>query len=112
MSIRTKKFAEELDELIKDGDMLSMAMEYECAPDRIRKSYLSIAGKDNESFADFTKNLPDFGSKYQVWYSKAQALIKQVMPDRLADKAYPDGSGGTKCSGQTAAQMIRTKDEQ
>ena len=35
------------------------------------------------------KNLPNFSSNYQAWYSEAIALLSQVLPERLDDfKAY------------------------
>lgn len=85
MSERTKRFADELDELIKDGEMLTYAMQYDCMPDHFKKQYLTVFGGDEEELNVFLKKLPDFSAKYQAWYSKAQAVIKQVMPDRLAD---------------------------
>ena len=84
MSERTKKFGEELEKLIKDGDMLMLAMEHDCVPSQFRKAYLPAFGEEAKLDA-FIKGLPSFGSSYQAWYSKAHALIKQVMPDRLAD---------------------------
>jgi hypothetical protein len=85
LSERTKKFEDELEALIKDGEMLHMAMEYECRPEQFRKAYAKILDNDDDKLAKFVKDLPSFSSKYQAWYSKGQAVIKQVMPDRLAD---------------------------
>ena len=85
MSERTKKFADELDELIKDGEMLSLAMEYDCAPAAFKKAYLQAFNDDEKELKSFLERLPEFKSEYQAWYSKAQAVIKQVMPDRLSD---------------------------
>lgn len=84
MSERTKKFSTELDELINDGNMLMIAMEYDCMPSQFRKAYLATVN-DEKKLEAFVKTLPDFKSEYQAWYSKALALIKQVMPERLAD---------------------------
>lgn len=85
MSERTKKFEDELDALIKDGELLGMAMDYECRPEQFRKAYAKVVDDDADKLAKFVKNLPSFSNKYQAWYSKGQAVIKQVMPDRLAD---------------------------
>ena len=42
--------------------------------------------KFKDSEADkFIKNLRNFLRDYQKWYSKTQAVIKQVLPDRLLD---------------------------
>jgi hypothetical protein len=85
MSYRVTKFSGELDELIKSGEMLMMAMEYDCLPKQFRDTYLAALNNDEKRLAALINKLPHFGSEYQAWYSKAQALIKQVMPDRLAD---------------------------
>ncbi|MFC6759590.1 hypothetical protein ACFQFQ_09000 [Sulfitobacter porphyrae] len=85
MSERTDKFADELDTLIKDGEMLMMAMEYQCRPEHFRKVYSEAFKLDDDKLETLLKKLPNFDGDYQAWYSKSQALIKQVMPDRLAD---------------------------
>ncbi|WP_299082648.1 hypothetical protein [uncultured Ruegeria sp.] len=85
MSERTKKFSEELDSLIEEGDMLSLAMEYECKQQAFKDAYLKHFKDDEKKLKSFLKALPNFKNDYQAWYSKAQAVIKQVMPDRLAD---------------------------
>jgi len=85
MSDRTKKFSDELDELIKDGEFLEMAIEYDCKPEQFRRGYLKVFEDDEDKLEAFIKKLPSFGSDYQKWYSKAQALVKQVLPDRLSD---------------------------
>ncbi|MDA7949464.1 MAG: hypothetical protein MPJ78_18540 [Hyphomicrobiaceae bacterium] len=97
MSERTKKFADELDELIKDGELLLMAMQYECEPEQSKEVYLAALEGDEKKLKSFIKKLPDFKSEYQAWYSKAQAVIKQVMPDRLFDfTSYFDVPKGRK----------------
>ncbi|PJR11496.1 hypothetical protein [Sinorhizobium meliloti] len=85
MSERTRKFSAELDKLIEDGTMLSLAMEHDCEPDRFNKIYLEAFNGDEAKLKSLQVKLPNFRSEYQGWYSKAQAVIKQVMPDRLSD---------------------------
>ncbi|MDF1748866.1 MAG: hypothetical protein P1V34_08340 [Alphaproteobacteria bacterium] len=85
MSEKNKKFAEELDNLIMDGQKLGMAMQYDCVPDQFKELYLDAYGGDEEQYKSMIKKLPNFKNEYQLWYSKAQAVIKQVMPDRLSD---------------------------
>ena len=85
MSERTKKFGDELDKLIKDGEFLSLAMMFECSPKEFREAYLKAFDGDKEKLDTFIKKIPSFGDEYQKWYSEAQAVIKQVIPDRLAD---------------------------
>ncbi len=62
-----------------------MAMLVECQPTQFRQAYLGAFDQDEDRLDAFIKDLPDFESSYQKWYSKAQAVVKQVMPDRLSD---------------------------
>lgn len=97
MSERTKKFSEELDELIKEGGLLLWAMQYDCAPEEMRKYFLKYLKEDKTKLDSLLKSLPNFSNTYQAWYSKAQAVIKQVMPDRLSDfVSYFDVPKGRK----------------
>jgi len=60
-----------------------MAMQYENYGETFSEQVESQLGE--EKAKDFIKKLPKFGDKYQAWYSEAQALVKQVLPDRLSD---------------------------
>lgn len=65
--------------------MLLMAIQYDCHLKDF-KAQVSESFKDEKDKIDeYLKGLPNFRSDYQAWYSEAQALIKQVMPDRLGD---------------------------
>lgn len=85
MSERTKKFSDELDQLVSDGDMLQFAIEFDCMPEQFRGAYLKKFDGDETKLDEFIKKLPKFNNSYQKWYSKSQAVIKQVIPDRLSD---------------------------
>ena len=85
MSERTKKYSDELEDLVKEGDMLALAIQYDCMPDQFEKVYLKLLKGDKAKLKSFLNGLPNFKSTYQAWYSRAQAVIRQVMPDRLAD---------------------------
>ena len=56
-------------------------------PERVREAYLEFFKGDEAKLNEFIKELPSFGDSYQKWYSKSQAVIKQVLPDRLSDFA-------------------------
>lgn len=83
MTEKQGKFADALDQLISDGDMLHMAMQYDCYGETFSKQAKNQLGE--EKVEKYLKSLPNFKDKYQAWYSEAQALVKQVLPDRLAD---------------------------
>jgi hypothetical protein len=53
-----------------------MAIEYDCKPEQFRRCYIKVFKDDDEKLEAFIKKLPSFGSNYQKWYSKAQALVK------------------------------------
>ncbi|SFH23500.1 hypothetical protein SAMN04488020_108144 [Palleronia marisminoris] len=83
MSKKFDKFTAELDDLIKQGDSLHMAIQYDCLPDEFREKACENLGEQGAE--TFIKGLPDFKEEYQAWYSEAQAVIKQVFPERLSD---------------------------
>lgn len=86
MTDRTKKFENELIALIKNGEMLLMAIQWDCHPEAFTAAYKSKFGVDDKKNLDaYVKELPDFHQDYQKWYSKAQAVVKQVLPDRFSD---------------------------
>ncbi|WP_201270002.1 hypothetical protein [Sinorhizobium meliloti] len=82
MSERTNKFSEELRRLLNDGLLLENAMKLECI--RGYKEHLEVSlGNDKEKLEELISKLPNFRRRYQKWYSEAQAVVKQVLPDRL-----------------------------
>lgn len=83
MSEKNVKFAEALDDLISQGDRLHMAMQFDCCGDEFMEQVEKQLGGGKAK--KYLKGLPDFKEKYQAWYSEAQALVKQVLPDRLSD---------------------------
>lgn len=85
MSERTKKFSDELERLIGEGDRLHMAIQYDCHPEKFEEQLLKVFGQNKAKVKKFLKELPNFKQAYQKWYSEAQAIIKQILPDRLAD---------------------------
>ena len=40
---------------------------------------------DKDKIKKWKKDLPSFSGEYQTWYSEAYAVVKQVLPDRIAD---------------------------
>ena len=81
------RFAEDLDRLVERGEFLDFAIQYECDPKGFRKMVSQSIG--SEKVGQLLKKLPMFKQDYQAWYSESLALIRQVLPDRLADfKSY------------------------
>lgn len=86
-----EKYKKDLDELIKEGELLYWAIFFEQYPEKKQKFKKRLKGK----FTSFEKNLPDFSEKYQLWYSEALVIIKFFLPDRLNDfiKLYEKPKG-------------------
>lgn len=76
------KYKTDFDRLLAQGNLLIIAMQHECYPEKMEQSLEKSLGKKAESFIS---ELPSFGDEYQSWYSEAKVLIKQLLPDRLAD---------------------------
>ncbi len=85
MSLKIKKYEKDLDALIKLGNSLHMAMQYECRPESFGEALEKKF--DKKEAKKILKSLPSFLEKYQTWYSEAKRLIKQLLPDRLNDFA-------------------------
>jgi len=71
-------YKKDLDKLVNDGELLHIAMQWECFPDKIEEA---LGKKASETI----KTLPSFSEEYQSWYSETKAIVKQLLPDRLPD---------------------------
>lgn len=78
MQANIEKFRKDLNSLIDQGQLLFVAMQYDCDPKTVEEAY-------GEDFKKIKKVLPNFKTEYQGWYSASKALIKQLLPDRLSD---------------------------
>lgn len=83
----TSRFAEELERLVERGESLEYAMRYECDPTGFRKDLLKLS--EPSTVDRRLEDLPHFNQDYQTWYSESLALVRQILPDRVADfKSY------------------------
>jgi hypothetical protein len=82
MSTNLSRYEADLERLVGDATFLLTAMQYEQHPQEMTKQLKAAVGDKAE---EAIKKLPRFASAYQNWYSEAKALIRQVIPDRLAD---------------------------
>jgi hypothetical protein len=76
------RFKEELEKLVNRGRALHLSMQYACYPEKVEAA-LKKQLKDKTK--KYLEDLPDFGKTYQRWYTEAQAVVRQLIPDRLAD---------------------------
>jgi hypothetical protein len=77
-----ERYKKDLASLINKGHDLHDALLFECFPDELEKAAKT---KEDKSTVAAFKTLPKFDSAYQSWYSAAKVLIRQLLPDRLAD---------------------------
>lgn len=82
MITNLERYKADLDKLIEFGEKLSMSLPRYAARSEFDKQVKKQLGEKAE---EFLKKLPDFCKEYQYWYSESKALIKQLLPDRLAD---------------------------
>jgi hypothetical protein len=85
MTSNLERYKKDLDALVGRGAQLELAIQFECFPQEFEqalKTQLGTPAKDRKQIA---AGLPSFKSAYQSWYSEAKVLIKQLLPDRLAD---------------------------
>ena len=59
-----------------------MAIQLEYYPEEVKKQ---IKKKIGDKTDEFIAKFPSFNSEYQTWYSEAQIVIKQLLPERLQD---------------------------
>ena len=82
MSSNLDRFTKDLERLIETGEQLHIAIQHECFPSQ---SVAQLEKVFKENTDDFIKNLPSFAADYQHWYSESLVLLKQLLPDRVAD---------------------------
>ena len=76
------RYQKDLDALIVKGDQLYLSMARECSPQESERQINEVFG---EKAREIIKNLPSYTNEYQTWYSEAKTLVRQLLPDRLAD---------------------------
>jgi hypothetical protein len=82
MESNLERYMKDLDSLIKKGDILHNAMQAECFPEEVQAQFKKAFGKKAK---ELFSALPSFKNDYQSWYSEVKVLLKQLLPDRLAD---------------------------
>lgn len=76
------RYERDLDSLIIQGERLVLSMQRSVNKQEL-EAFVRKGLKDGAE--ELLKSLPNFNEGYQAWYSEALALIRQLIPDRLAD---------------------------
>lgn len=85
MPSKFDKYKVDFDELSKKSNLLQESLNYECYGQEYKDTVLESCYGDKEKAKAHLLSLPSFKTNYQEWYSEALSLIKQLLPDRLAD---------------------------
>ena len=75
------RYNKDRDNLITRGEQLHLAIQFECYPEQCRQALNKAKLKPE----DVLSRLPSFAEAYQPWNSEAKPLVRQLLPDRLAD---------------------------
>jgi hypothetical protein len=76
------RYKKDLDSLIAKGELLFFAIQRECLPQEFDKE---VKKQYKDKAEEFLMKIPSFTDSYQVWYSEAKVVVKQILPDRLSD---------------------------
>ncbi|MGY2490098.1 hypothetical protein [Cupriavidus sp. CP313] len=78
MTSNLDRFRKDLKKLITKGESLQLALQFDCMTEVQKQSAL-------KKHKEFLESLPKFNDEYQTWYSESLALLRQLLPDRVAD---------------------------
>jgi hypothetical protein len=87
MASNLDRFTKDLNALVTLGEQLEIVMERNQNAkewDAARKKALK-SEEEKKRLDELIRRLPSFTSGYQRWYSESIALLRQLLPDRLAD---------------------------
>ncbi len=77
-----KRYKDELKRLISDGLKLDDALQYQHGNKASKNAFHKKHGNKAEAILG---QMPNFILEYQMWYSEAKVLVRQLFPDRLDD---------------------------
>ena len=83
MATNLDRFKKDLDRLIAVGEKLEYAMLKEIQGKAVFEK--SIKDQLKEKAEAFLKSIPAFNRSYEAWYSESLALLRQLLPDRVAN---------------------------
>lgn len=81
MQTNLEKYRKDIDNLIHRGELLYHMMVFECYPEEKDK----FKKRNKGTFDEIAKAIPSFGEEYQIWYSEALEVVRQILPSRMGD---------------------------
>lgn len=86
MATNLDRYKKDLARLIEEAEQLSYSFRRAVLGRKeFERQVAALFDGDDAKTKAFLKKVPDLSRAYQAWYSEAQALIRQLMPDRLND---------------------------
>ncbi|MDO1582552.1 hypothetical protein [Rhizobium oryzicola] len=87
MALNIARYKADLEKLLEDAGKLELALLVKIhGADELAKTLNNDAAEsERKRIVTGLKKLPSFTVTYESWYSECLALIRQVLPDRLAD---------------------------
>ena len=79
------RYSADLAKLAHNGDMLLFSLLKEYDKENFSAFSKKIKREDGKTVEQAIGKLPNFSSEYEIWYSEAKALVRQLIPDRLND---------------------------
>jgi len=81
MNTNLDRYKKDLERLISKGEILVLTMLAEYMPEKFDRSEKNPKSKSKNVLKEYGR----FSEGYQEWYSEAKAVVRQLLPDRLAD---------------------------
>lgn len=85
MQSNIERYKTDFKRLQKDAVLLEHSFIYRLEGEKFRKGMIKAFDGDEAEVDKHLNSLPSFGATYQSWYSECVVLLKQLLPDRLAD---------------------------
>ena len=104
-----RRYKEDLEKLIKKGQELLVAVTYECTPDG--KDIALMRAFKMDLSIDREEDILSFSEEYELWYTEARAVVRQLLPDRLEDFCayYNEKGGNYTLADYLAGNMLYTE---
>ncbi len=85
MSSNWERYKKDFERLQRDAALIEQSFAYYCYGKEYEAAVLKSCKGNKKAAKVCLDALPEFKKSYQSWYSECLTLIKQLLPDRLAD---------------------------
>ncbi len=85
MTSNLDRYKKDFERLRRDAILIEQSFTYLCYGKEYEAAVLKSCEGDKKAAKVHLDGLPNFDASYQSWYSESLVVIKQLLPDRLAD---------------------------